>query len=249
MTDCERIRAEAPGLMALEADDPERLAAKAHAARCPGCEKALREAERLQLLLRDLEHSSMPAGALVRAAEAIKEELEAERRRRSLWSAGAAAVLFALVLGLARHRQGRAVDWLMAGGLAVLALVLSAVSVRRPLLAITGGALAALAAAVVTGGPGPLEAGVGLHCLLVEMISAAAVVGAGWLALRGGTTSPARWAVAAGAAAGALAGGAALEVACAAHEALQHDLLFHLGGVLLAAFAASLLGRRRVAVA
>ena len=249
MTDCERIRAEAPGLMSLPAGDPERVAALAHAAaHCPRCEKALRQAERLQALLGDVQPAPLPAAALARAAQAIEDELRRERRRRSVWSAGAAAVLMALLVGLAPHRKGSAADWLVASGLALVALALSALSVRRPLVALAGGAAAALAAAVATGGPGPLEAEIGLHCLLTELAAAAAVVGAGWLALRGGATSPARWAVAAAAAAGALAGGAALEVTCPAHEALPHDLVFHLGGVLLAAGVASLLGRRRVAV-
>jgi hypothetical protein len=247
MSDCERIRAEAPGLMALPAGDPERVSALAHAAECSGCGETLREAERLQALLGEVQLAPLPASALTRAVQAIENELRREQRRRSVWSAGAALLLMALLFGLAQHRHGSTGDWLVAGSLALVALALSALSVRSPLLALAGGTVAALAAAVATGGPGLLEAETGLHCLLTELGSAAAVVGAGWLALRGGTTSPARWAVAAAAAAGALAGGAVLEVTCPAHEALTHGLVFHLGGVLLAAGAASLLPRRRAA--
>lgn len=247
MTHCERIRADAPGLMTLPATDPERASALAHAAGCPGCEKALRDADRLQALLGEVTPAPLPASALARATQAIEQELRREQRRRSLWSAGAAAALMAVLVGLARHRNGSTGDWLVAGGVALVALALAALSVRRPLVALAGGAAAALAAAVATGGPGALEPGTGLHCLFTELGAAAAVVGAGWLALRGGATSPARWAVAAAAAAGALAGGAALEVTCSAHGALSHDVVFHLGGVVLAAGLASLLGRRHAA--
>jgi hypothetical protein len=110
--------------------------------------------------------------------------------------------------------------------------------------------LAAVIAAVAVGHPGPLAVEVGVRCLATEIASAAMVVGAAWLAIRGGTTSPARSAVAAAAAAGALAGDAALQLTCAARDAIPHLLAFHVGGVLLAVVGASLLwgARRRVAV-
>jgi hypothetical protein len=69
------------------------------------------------------------------------------------------------------------------------------------------------------------------------------VVGAGWWALRGGTSTLTRSTLAAAAAAGALAGDAALQIACPAREMWPHVFAFHLGGLLLAAAAASLLWR------
>jgi hypothetical protein len=51
--------------------------------------------------------------------------------------------------------------------------------------------------------------------------------------------------LAAAAAAGALAGDAALQVTCSAHGVGLHLLAFHAGGVVLAAAAASLLRRGR----
>ncbi len=61
------------------------------------------------------------------------------------------------------------------------------------------------------------------------------MLAAGWLALRGGTSTLTRRAAAATAAAGALAGDAALQVTCDAHGFGAHLLAFHAGGVLLAA--------------
>jgi hypothetical protein len=238
MTGCERIRADAPGLVALPAGDPEREAAFAHARGCEGCAGALREAERLQALLGALEPEPLPAGALARASAAIEEELVRERRRRSVWAAGAAAVLAAAIAGLARHREGLALDWALAGALAAVAVALAAIASRRPGIAIAGAAAAMIAAAGTARASGSLEAGIGLHCLLTELASAGALVWVGWVALRGSATRPARSATAAAAGAGALAAAAALQVTCGAHGLAGHFLLFHAGGLLLAVAAA-----------
>ncbi|HEY6003472.1 MAG TPA: hypothetical protein VIV57_11410, partial [Anaeromyxobacter sp.] len=84
MTECERIREEAPGLAALPPDDPERAAAWSHAKGCPACTRALREAEGLQALLSECEPPALPQGALERTARAIEAELRREARRRAL---------------------------------------------------------------------------------------------------------------------------------------------------------------------
>jgi hypothetical protein len=246
VTECERIRADAAGLAALPPDDPERAAAFAHAQGCPGCARALAEAARLQALLGEDEAPALPAGALARAAQAIEEELGREARRRSAWAAAAAAAVLAAVVGLARRRQAAPLDWGVAAALGGLAVALAALARGRPRTAL-GAALAAAFAAILAGGAGPVEAETGVHCLLTELAGATAVVVAGWLALRGSATRPARAAVAAAAAAGALAGAAGLQIACPAHELASHLVLFHAGGVLLAAVAAALLaGGRRV---
>jgi hypothetical protein len=241
MTDCERLRADAAGLAALPEGDPERRAARAHAAGCEGCARALREAERLQALLAGWRPDPLSGGALARASAAIEQELRREGRRRSAWAAGAAAFLMALLLGLARHRTGTALDWVLLGGLAAAALALSALAARRPLPVVAAAAAAAVAAALAGGGPGPLEPGVGLHCLLSELVTGALVVTAGWVALRGGTTTLSRRAAAATAAAGALAAEAVLQVTCGSHGFGAHLIVFHAGGVLLAAAGAALL--------
>ncbi|HEY6099549.1 MAG TPA: hypothetical protein VIW03_08970 [Anaeromyxobacter sp.] len=241
---CDRVRAEAPGLASLPPEHPERVAAWAHARGCAECARALREAERLQVLLAEARPELLPAGALERASRAIAGELRREGRRRSLWAATASGAAVAAIVAFARHVSGTPADFALGAFLAAVALGLAAAASRRPTLAAACAAGAALLAAAAAGRAGPLAADEGVRCLAAELVSAALVVGAGWLALRGGTTSPSRSALAAAAAAGALAGDAALQVTCSAHEAMPHLLAFHVGGVLLAASAAALLPRR-----
>ncbi len=249
MIDCERLRADAAGLAALPSDDPERIAARAHADGCSGCARALREAERLHALVAAPEPPPLPAGALERASRAILADLRREARRRMTASIAAVCALLVALVGLARNRAGSAEDWARAAVLGALAIALAAAARRRALLGTTVAMLAAVTAAVAAGRPGPLAIDVGLHCFATEILSAAVVVGAVWLAIRGGTTSPARSAIAAAAASGALAGDAALQVTCAARDAIPHLLAFHVGGVLVAVAGASLFSgaKRRVA--
>ncbi len=248
MTDCDRLRADAPGLAALRSDDPERVAAWSHANGCPGCASALREAERLQALIAGCEPAPLPVGATERASRAIVAELRREARRRALGSIVAICASVLLFVGFARSRSRSTEDWAMAAVLAALAIALAAFARRRPLLVVGVTVLAALAAGLAFGQT-PLAGAPGVHCLATELASAAVVVGAVWLALRKGTTSPARSAIAAAAAAGALAGDAALQVTCGAQDEVPHLLAFHVGGVLLAAAAASLLWRAAQRVA
>jgi hypothetical protein len=248
MTECDRLRADAPGLAALRSDDPERVAAWSHANGCPGCASALREAERLQTLIAGCEPAPLPVGATERAARAIVAELRREARRRTLGSIIAIGASVLLFVGFARSRSHSAEDWAMTAVLGALAIALAAFARRRPLLVVGVTVLAALAAGLASGQT-PLAGAPGVHCLATELASAAVVVGAVWLAVRGGTTSPARSAIAAAAAAGALAGDAALQVTCGAQGEVPHLLAFHVGGVLLAAAAASLLWRAAQRVA
>jgi hypothetical protein len=239
MTPCDRLRADAPGLAALAEGDPERAEASAHARGCPGCARALAEAEALQRLLTEAAPEPLPASTLARASRAIREELRREVRRRAGLGAAAAAGSALALVALARSRSPVPLDLALALALALAAAGLAAAARRRPAAALAGAVLAALAG-LAAAGPGPLAPSLGLECLASELGAAAVVVVAGWLALRGGTTAPARLAVAAAAAAGALAGDAALQLTCAAHAAVPHLLAFHVGGVVLAAAGASL---------
>lgn len=243
MIACERIRADAPGLAALPPDDPERLAAWSHASGCTGCARTLREAERLQSLLSEWEPAPLPVGALERASREIRAQLRRDARRRLAGAVAGVCASVVVFVGFSGTRSRSVSDWALAAGLWALAVVLAATASRKPLLVTALAVLGAVAAGVVSGGAGPLAPSLGLECLATELASAAVVVGAVWLAVRGGTTSPARSAVAAAAAAGALAGDAALQVTCAAHAAVPHLLAFHVGGIVLAAAAAALLWR------
>lgn len=241
MIDCIRLRADAPGLAALSPEDPERIAAWAHADGCAGCARTLRGAERLQALVAACEALPLAEGALQRASQAILADLRREARRRMAASSAAACASLAAFVGFARNRSRSAEDWAWAAVLGALAIALAAAARRRALLVVAAAVLAAATAAVAAGQPGPLAVDLGVHCLAAEIASAAMVVGAAWLAIRGGTTSPARSAVAAAAAAGALAGDAALQVTCQARDAIPHLLAFHAGGVVLAVVGASVL--------
>jgi hypothetical protein len=243
MTECDRLCADAPGLTALRPDDPERVAAMSHASGCAACARALREAGRLQALIAEYEPPPLPAGALERAAREIRAQLRRDARRRLVGSVAAVCASVLVFVGFGQSRSRSPADWGLAAVLWAFAVVLASTASRKPLLAPVLAVLAAVAAAAISGAPGPLDALLGLECLATEVASAAMVVGAVWLALRGGTTSPAQSGMAAAAAAGALAGAAALQVTCAAHSAFPHVLAFHVGGVVIAAAGASVLWR------
>jgi hypothetical protein len=244
VTGLHHVRADAPGLAALHPDDPARVAAWEHARGCADCARALQEAERLQSLLERWEPAPLPAAALERASLSIAADLRREARRRALGAIAAVCASVLVFAGLARSRSGATGDWVRVGLLGGLTIALAAAAVRRPLVVAGVAVLATFAAGLATGET-PLAGAPGLHCLGTELASAAMVLGAGWLAIRGGGTRPARSALAAAGAAGALAGDAALQVTCGAQAELSHLLAFHVGGVLLAAVAASLLFRPR----
>jgi hypothetical protein len=244
MTACDRICADAVGLAALPPDDPERAAAVSHASGCARCTRALREATRLQALLAAAAPQPLPATAFEGAYTAIRDELRREARRRRVATAVGVCVCTVVLIGLGRSRSSAPADWLLAAALWATSLVVAAASMQAPRLAGLAAVLAALGAAALSGAGGPLAPTLGMECVVTELASAAIVVGAVWLVVRGGTTSPARTAIAAVAAAGALAGNAALQVTCAAHTAVPHALAFHVGGVLFAMVAATLLWPR-----
>jgi hypothetical protein len=243
MTQCARIRADAPGLAALHPDDPELVAAVSHARGCAGCARALREAGRLQVLIAACAPAPVPAGVLERASREIAAQLRREARRRAFGSVVAVCASVLVFVAFARNRSPSLSDWTLAAVLWAFAVLLAVTASRKPLLTMALAVLAGMAAATIAGAPGALDALLGLHCVATEVASAAVVVGAVWLVLRGGTTSLRRPAIAAAAAAGALAGDAALQVTCAAHTALPHVLVFQVGGILIAAAGASVLWR------
>ena len=91
------------------------------------------------------------------------------------------------------------------------------------------------AAALLAGSGYALAAGPGLHCALIEGLTAAGAGLATWAAARAfgrRSVDPALYAAALGG--GALAGHAALHETCAAAAQVPHVLVFHTGPVLLA---------------
>ena len=163
--------------------------------------------------------------------------------RSSPWAVTGALGAFALLVAFARQRSQSPQDWVIAGGIALAALVVASLAGRLAVGLTLAGVAAAVAGALASGTAGALDLDAGVDCLLTELVSAAAVAGAAWLGARGGARSVVRSSLAAGALAGALVGDAALQLTCGAHGASPHLLAFHLGGVLLVAIASLLLVR------
>jgi len=242
MTMCESIRERAAGLAALPPDDRERARAWEHARTCPVCARIVRESERLQALLADARPAPLQAPVMARVSRLVLD-LQLGDRRRVGWSAVAACAVTTMLVVLGRERSTVARDWFLAALLCSVAAGLIVLT-RRYSLAVTAGAVvAAASAAVASGRAGPIEAGLGMHCVALETVSACAVVAAGWLAARRGLVSAGRGFIIATAAAGALAGDAALHLTCRAHASLPHLLVFHLGGILVAAVVGTALWR------
>jgi hypothetical protein len=244
---CERLRADAAGLAALRPEDPERVSAWSHARQCPGCERALRQAERLQRMVGAWEPPPLPPGALGQAARAIDDELRLEAWRRGAAAAAAICAAFAGIVLLARARSESGLDRGVAAGLCLGAVGFAVEARQMPIFSVVGAVVMGVVAAALTGEPGPFASALGAECLATELAAAAVAVGAVWLVLRRGTTSPARIALAAAAGAGALAGDAALQLTCPARAAVPHLVVFHVGGVIAAAAIAALLWRKGLA--
>lgn len=235
MSACDQLRAEAAGIASLPQGDPERAQYLLHARDCPGCMQALREGEKLMRLI---EASPLPApsrAALQRASAAIAAELRAPARPRWIWPAAAAAVAAFCVPVLLAHQLDR------EGLLAALVVLLAATLLAGTAGVLRAGALVALAAsagfALAAGGvpvgllTTPVHLG-GIDCALTELLAAALPLAAtAWMFRRRSLPG----ALATAAAAGALAGQAALHVGCSGSHSALHLWVFHVGAVAAAA--------------
>jgi hypothetical protein len=228
---------------------------EAHLASCPGCRTWLDQLDVTARAIRALPPPALPAGLqdqlllrfdawqAGRSVEAVPgRAVAAEARGRYAWEALVALVgVMALLVALARHPSRALADLIVSAGLAAGAILLARLARRLTPRFAVAAVSAALVAAAVRGGPGPLELSEGLECLAIEGAAAAVVAGAAWISARRtkGAVSLGPWAVA-----GALAGAAVLQLACGAHTSLAHLVTFHAGGVLLVA-ALALVGTRR----
>ena len=242
MTACDELRATAAGVASLPEGDPERERYLAHARSCPGCLEALREGERL---MRVLSTSALPEPspqALRRAREPV---LAALRPARTRWWLEAVAVIpgFLVPLLFARHLEAE-------GWAAALLVLVAAAALAGSAGALRAGALVTLAAsagfALAAGVPEVSFAAVPAHageleCTVLELIAAALpLAAAAWLFQR----DPRPGALAQAAAAGALAGQAALHLACPLRANPVHLWAFHVGGIAAAAIVGWAVERR-----
>ncbi len=235
---CAELRAKAAAVAALPEGDPEREEYLAHARECPGCAEELRKSEKV---LRALDAVRLPppsAQALRRAVAPVLAELAPPLR--GAWAArgGAAIAAFALLLLVARQRDAE--GWTAAILIAALASALAATAGVLRAGALVSVAAAAAFALAAGGAPGFALAGqmgglaprVGAECLLAELLAAGLPFAAAVWTFR---RSPRAGSLAQAAAAGALAGQAALHLGCPAHAQAAHLWVFHVGGVALAA--------------
>jgi len=240
MSACDELRPKAAGIAALPEGDPEREEYLRHARGCAGCMQALREGE---TLLRLIESQPLPPpsqATLQRAAAPILADLRATAPSPAFprkWLLQGAATIpgFLLPLLIAKHLE------LAGWGAALLVLAAAA------LLAATAGTLRAgvlvviavaagfaFAAGGVPGVPlGGAQISLGeLECPIFELIAAALPLAAASVVWR---RNPMPGALAQAAAAGALAGQAALHIACPGRHDVVHLWGFHVAGVLAAA--------------
>ena len=233
MSACDELRANAAGIAALPAGDPEREAWLAHARGCAGCMEALREGEKVVGALGSAGLPPPSSRALQRASAPILAQLAPSR-----WRLRAAAVLVAFAVPMLFSRNRDWEGWAAALLALVLATVLSATAgvVRAgawvALAASAGFAIAAGGIHGFSGSGEELAARIGLDCFGLEMLGAA--VAAGAVLWREGRDARALPAVAA---AGALAAQAALHLTCGAHDQATHLWVFHVGAIAAAALA------------
>jgi anti-sigma factor RsiW len=260
MTSCRDIAERADSLAEGGLDPALRRELEAHLAGCPQCQAFVAQLDLTSRALRALPPPELPADLRAALLGAVEARLAGPRPveaatpfaaptwglRRLGWEAAFATVgAAALVVGMARHPSRAVGDWGLAAALVVVALGLAAL-VRRLTLRFAAAAVSAsLVAAALGGGAGPLELPTGEHCLLTVVAAAAGVTAVAWLATRRGASRSLAPALGVWALAGAVAGDAALQVACGARDSLAHLLVFHAGGVALVALLALLAARLR----
>jgi hypothetical protein len=185
----------------------------------------------------------LPAAELERLLISVEGQIAAEERRNQVTVAAAVAGAWLLELALAKklHASPRAM------GLAVLVMLIAAAVAGTHRLKLWAVGVAILTSAVfaVTMGTMPgLMPMIGVKCVLLELLASLVP----WIAFLRTNAFVRRAEGAAVAAAGALAGHAALHLSCPVAHDDAHLLVFHLGGVLLAAALGGLaIPNRRIA--
>jgi hypothetical protein len=239
MLDLDHIADRAGFLAALSRQDPERQAADQHVQSCADCRAALDEGIQLVGLLRRA--LPIPAAVNVPAPKWARARMEpAAPLRFELAVAGAVGVawLFQLTVG-GGFRLDRSC---LAGSLAILAVAIASVTLlsgRERLAVATVLATSALFA-TLSGSAAGFAPSVGVRCTFRELW-AAAITWAIVLTIgrRRGVLFD-RWSSTSVAAAGALAAHAGQHLACAVPHSDAHLLVFHFGGVVLAALLGAL---------
>jgi hypothetical protein len=169
--------------------------------------------------------------------EAVDGAWIGSRRRLAVLPGFATLAVFGLVVAMAHHRSRLPLDLGIAGALVSVAMVLAALGRRVTFGSAAVAVSTGLGAALLAGRSGPLDLSTGLECLLIVGLASAGSAGATWGWLRRAPVERKRHGAGSSAVAGALAGVAALQLACGAHSSFVHLLAFHVGGIVLVAAA------------
>lgn len=224
-------------IASLPDGDPERTAAFDHAKQCAPCRTALSDGDQLMRMIdASREATELPTASVERVVGAIEGELRRDSIREAAWPAGLVVAAFVLEIALARHLRTDSRSFGAALTVAGLAVALAGLNRRR--LSVVLGAVAASAVfASSMGSASEFVPAVGVECTLLELFAALLP----WIAFRR-VAGPwrSRSAASAVAAAGALSGHAALHLTCPVAHGDAHLLVFHLGGVVLAAILGAL---------
>ncbi len=222
-------------VVALPEGDPERNAAEEHARTCAACADALAQA---RAMLRLLDRHGAPAPAsnavLRHTAATVVAEMRVGAAGR-IWPALGAALGFALVALLAKHRVTEPAA-LVGAALCLVAAAARAAGFPRRSWAGVGitVALSALFAGVV-GTAGSLDPMVGVKCVLLEAVAASLPLATSAFLVWRRRAAAGALVFACVAAAGALAGQAGLHLTCPRRLDAPHLFVFHVGGVVFAA--------------
>jgi hypothetical protein len=236
----DHVASKAAFVAALPPEDPERVEAEAHARSCAACARALVEGQALVALL---ERAPAPPPSSVETLARVSAVIERETACDARTFAGAQPLLvttavlvaWALELGLAKKLVHDAASVAVSAGCALAATALATMAFTRARLAAAGAAIASLLLVLVAqGGNSGLYALLGIKCTLIELVAAAIPFGLAVAFARRAGAPMERWYASAIAAAGAVAGQAALYLSCKVPHAGAHLLVFHFGGVLLA---------------
>lgn len=151
----------------------------------------------------------------------------------------------AALAAVAKQHSGHLHDWVEAGAALALAVGLAYFARASRRFGAVGFAVGASFVLALVGAALPgLSPAIGLKCFLFELATATLPGAVAWRAGRRGEKAT----IALAAAAGALAGMAALHVACPVHEERAHLVVFHVGGVVVAGLLGALIDWRRAAL-